>query len=273
MKQTRPKKLFKERFGQANHFLITSLVGLNFVETEKDIKKPEEFRTSWNPKDVRNSVRRSRHYILNSFLVVAVDSLDMYISLIYKGDNKLHYSKQLEAIYSSAGQSVYNKCIDIGEHYQINPVVMALVDVLITWRNNTTHYFAKNALSTKTCLVLNQNKSVIQENYCGLEVHNLIDKVEKGETFTFKEAASLIKATHHYVEEIDRHVIKNLDICDYTYKTVLSELKNNVTFRKQFFEAKDKRRERFVENYILQEVGKVDLRVIEKCLMISKTDI
>ena len=58
MKRTIARKEFKEQFGQSNHFLITSLIGLNIIEKSEEIIKPEEFSTSWNPKDKNNSLSK-----------------------------------------------------------------------------------------------------------------------------------------------------------------------------------------------------------------------
>lgn len=45
--------------GQANHFLITILIGLDEV-SKGQVKKPDTLDVCWNPKDVRASVERSR---------------------------------------------------------------------------------------------------------------------------------------------------------------------------------------------------------------------
>ena len=76
---SKPRKDVKKILGQANHFLITILVGLDSVK-KNNITLPTEFRTSWNPKDKIRSVMRTREYILNSSLAWAVDCLDSYLS-------------------------------------------------------------------------------------------------------------------------------------------------------------------------------------------------
>lgn len=81
MKQTKARKEFKKKFGQQNHFLITSLIGLDYLENNY-VECPESFSTSWNPKDKKQSVRRSRDFLLQSFLTSAVDGIDMYISML-----------------------------------------------------------------------------------------------------------------------------------------------------------------------------------------------
>ena len=60
-------KIFKNEIGQANHFLITILVGLDGVHDNK-INIKEEFSTSWNPKNRIDSANRSREFAKKSAL-------------------------------------------------------------------------------------------------------------------------------------------------------------------------------------------------------------
>ena len=50
--RTDARATFKDLLGQANHFLITILVGLNGVRSGAT-QIDEEFRTSWNARSVR----------------------------------------------------------------------------------------------------------------------------------------------------------------------------------------------------------------------------
>ena len=73
-------KKFKKEIGQANHFLITILVGLDGVKSGK-VEKNDEFSAAWNPKDVVASAERSRIYTIKASLAWVVDCLDMYLRL------------------------------------------------------------------------------------------------------------------------------------------------------------------------------------------------
>ena len=75
------RKRFKDSMGQANHFLITALIGLEYINNN-EVSCPESFSTSWNPKNKKSSVERTRLYILKSSLSWAIDCLDTYL-LIY----------------------------------------------------------------------------------------------------------------------------------------------------------------------------------------------
>jgi hypothetical protein len=78
LSRTRARWAFKDLLGQANHFLITILVGLDGVR-KSTVTVAEEFRTSWNPQDRVRSADRSRMFALDLSLVRAVDSLDTYM--------------------------------------------------------------------------------------------------------------------------------------------------------------------------------------------------
>ena len=145
MKRTIARKEFKEQFGQSNHFLITSLIGLNIIEKSEEIIKPEEFSTSWNPKDKNNSARRSRSFLLGSFLSYAVDGVDMYLSLLNKKP-KVIEDPEFSLLFDSAGQSVYKKVVGIESYFKIDKTLTCLVFLMITWRNNIVHAMADNKL-------------------------------------------------------------------------------------------------------------------------------
>ena len=77
---SKPRKKFKDSMGQANHFLITALIGLDYIDNIDNVECPPSFSTSWNPRDKKASIYRTRQYILNSSLAWSVDCLDSYFS-------------------------------------------------------------------------------------------------------------------------------------------------------------------------------------------------
>src|SRR4051812_19356966 len=87
----------------------------------------------------------------------------------------------------------------------------ALVEVLITWRNNTLHDLADNKVSQASRDALAQHAADIRENYRGLIVEELADKAEAGASLTFKETASLINAAHEFVKEVDSRLLASFD--------------------------------------------------------------
>ena len=73
-------KKFKKRMGQANHFLVTTWIGLDAVATG-DAQQRETFNVCWNPHDINFSVKRSKEFLVNAALSWTVDNLDMYLRM------------------------------------------------------------------------------------------------------------------------------------------------------------------------------------------------
>lgn len=272
MKQTPARNRFKQQFGQANHYLVTSLVALHHLEVS-DIKgAPPELHTTWNPKDRTVSIHRTRLFTLQSILGSAVDSIDMYISLLYRKPN---YIRNLELCseLDGANRSVQKKVYAVAAHYHIDPMILALVDVLITWWNNVVHELAENTLRPETRTSLKENSEKISETYRGLVVDRLPQKAEEGVGLTFKETASLINAAHHFVEHVDAAVIERLDmesLCIDLVRDALESKDQSSNFGAKYYSLPSEKRRRFIQNWLTNVFGIGDQSnsTIEACLQI-----
>src|SRR5882724_2955678 len=71
--------IFKTLIGNANHLIITALVGLDAIEQGIVTKGPEELHAALSPIDPVASAKRSRRMLLDMALVRSVDALDVYI--------------------------------------------------------------------------------------------------------------------------------------------------------------------------------------------------
>ncbi len=269
MKQTPARTRFKSYFGQANHYLVTALVGLHHLDSSDITSAPPELHAAWNPKNKKSSIQRTKIFALQSILGSAVDAIDMYISLLYRKPNYLSNTR-LESELDAANRSVQKKVIAIASHYQVEPCVFALLDILITWRNNVIHVLAENTLRVETRKTLIDNKDKIAECYRGLIIDNLADKAEKGDGLTFKEAASLINAAHHFVEQVDSAVIKAIDIDVLCLRLVQDEIDNKEksnSFYIKYNSLTPEKRQRFVRIWLANNYGIVDIdeALIERC--------
>lgn len=268
---------FKKHFGQANHYLVTSLVALHNLNASPIAKAPEELRMAWSPKDKEASVIRSRNFVLQSFLGWAVDSIDMYLSLLNRKPNYLQ-NLTLTARLDGAGRSVLQKAQIFSECYRVHPVTHALIDVLITWRNNVFHELADNKIKQESREVLLSNATYIAENYRGLDVSDLPSKAEKGASLTFKETASLINAVHHYVQEIDTAVLGAFDpitFCTEAVKDAINNKKQETGFAAKYLSLPIEKRRRFLRNWFMNSYGlsEIDEKVLESCLIIQKNNV
>lgn len=267
MDKTIARKKFKTEFWQTNHFLITSLIWIDSIEKWLVKEKPIDFSTSWNPKDIKRSCERSRIFILKSFLWWTVDALDMYIQSLRKKPNYFFNDSKATSIIDGAGNSVYNKAINLWDYLKIDKVLVSLIDILITWRNNVIHYYWENNLLKETEKVIKDNEETIKREYCWIEISSIFNKVKKWDILTFKEVASLIKATHNFVEQIDKKVIAKLNLDDFCYEILIEEFKNNSNFRKKLYSLKKERKKEFLNNFLKINIwiDESDYKLIEKC--------
>ena len=206
---SRAFRKFKTEIGQANHFLITIMIGLDAVEDGAE--KRESFNTTWNPESKTASVARSKHYAIKSALAWTVDNLDMYLRLCNREPRLYSDSESTEI--ADTGHSIYKKfrCV-INNHKELTLDKFAYVDLLICWRNNTVHFDAENQLMHDS---LNYFKNVpandVVTNKYHLDVSQMLDRFNRGECPTFKEAATLISMTIHFVEELDSILLRDID--------------------------------------------------------------
>lgn len=274
MKKTLARIQFKKHFGQANHHLITSLVALHTLEKSSVIQAPVELRTAWTPKDKYASVMRSRIFVLQSFLGWAVDSIDMYLGLLNRKPNYLQ-DESLSSKLDGAGRSVLKKMTIYSDHYKINEITQALIDVLITWRNSVFHELSDNKLRPDSRKTLANKACDIAEIYRGLEVSRLAEKAEKGDSLTFKETASLINAAHHFVQELDEKILAVFDpmkFCKEATQDALDAKDQGTGFAAKYLGLTPEQRFRFLRNWLMNEYGYAEPTeaILGECSLMKK---
>jgi len=275
MKQSSARRTFKRNFGQANHYLVTCLVGLHTLEHSDINKAPVELHAAWSPKDKASSIYRSKHFVLQSFLGWAVDSLDTYLGLLNRRPSYLQ-DFEFKARIDGFGRSVSKRMQAYASHYSISNETTALMDVLITWRNNVFHELSDNRLKPDTLQALEEHASSISTKYRGLMVASLPQKAHAGDPLTFKEGASLINAVHEFVRETDEAILQRLDVCSF-YSEAIQDAIDDTTAGNSFF-AKYKslgaeQRKRFVENWLVNTQGFSDVSIEPNapCLQLQRT--
>lgn len=209
------RRHFKQRIGQANHFLITALIGLDGVKSKK-FTLPEDFSTSWNPRSVERSAERSIRFILNASLGWVVDNLDSYFIEANRKPSIIE-DKRIRNEYDTIGRSVNKrfelfyqeackKCNEIDKY-------AALVALAIQWRNNIVHFGANNELDDKYKFILTQYKAFYMDEFRHLDVTEMLKSFEsKDNDPSFKEVTSMINAIHKFVELLDAFFLDSLDI-------------------------------------------------------------
>lgn len=221
---SRAFRKFKTEMGQANHFLITIMIGLDAVEDGAE--KRESFNTTWNPENRTTSVVRSKKYAIKSALAWTVDNLDMYLRLCNREPRLYHEEESAEI--ADTGHSVYKKfrCV-INNHKELALDKIAYVDLLISWRNNTVHFDAENKLMTESIdYFRNIPEDDVVANTYHLDVNRMLERFNSGDCPTFKEAATLISMTIHFVEELDGILLRDIDQYRFLETSLFKILKN-----------------------------------------------
>jgi hypothetical protein len=213
--------------GFAPKRLITILVGLSAVERGLIKGAPPELRTTWNPRDPAASAARSRIMVLEMTLVRATDALDAYISWSRR-EPALVQREELKKSIDSAQQSVFTKFCALKVAFGgLDPVICALIEVMITWRNKSVYTLSENLISRTTMSAIDAHKERIKNEFSGLLVDHLFTDFERGGPPTFKEMASFIRATQSLVESLDAMQLSALVARDYLHSFVLTLLTRN----------------------------------------------
>ena len=211
LNESAARRHFKDVLGNANHLIITILVGLYAVEQRLISECPAELRTAWNPKDPAASANRSRVMMLQMSLVRATDALDMYLSLARRKP-ALIQDTALQQRMDACGHSVFGKFAVMRDAFLTkNPVISALVEVMIAWRNRQVHSLADSEVSSKTWEILQSNSEWVKNEFRGMEVDRLFSDFGKEAPPSFKEIASFIRATQEVVRLLDSHLLTNLE--------------------------------------------------------------
>lgn len=211
------KRSFKKRIGNANHLLITILVGLDEIESGNVVKSPS-FSTSWNPKNPVVSAKRSSRFALNSALSWAIDNLDAYFIISHQKPTIIE-GEDLSNAISGAGQSVslkldtFNRFLSRANKPDEDKYA-AMVALGIQWRNNTTHFDAANKLEKPYISVLKdkRNKQWFMDTFQSLDIAESLKRFNKGESPSFKEVTAIIRAIHVFVSMLDDYLLSSVDV-------------------------------------------------------------
>tara|TARA_R110002096_G_scaffold401123_1_gene597894 strand:- start:2036 stop:2974 length:939 start_codon:yes stop_codon:yes gene_type:complete len=211
---SRARKTFKRLLGQANHYLITILIGLDYIK-QYDVSLPDDFKTSWNPKDKTSSSIRSREFAIKATLSLAIDSLDAYLGLCHRKPS-LYQNKELYENAGGAGQSVDKKFIVLSEYIDWTTIpnfdkYFALTNLALKWRNRLIHFFAENDINEDVRNVLKNNKDFFFDNFQGLDIDRLLDNFDNSKTPSFKEITSIIRSIHKCVQLADEYLLNNIN--------------------------------------------------------------
>ena len=209
--ESKALKHFKRNVGVCNHLLITNLVGLDGI-IYQNITKRDGFHTVWNPKDIKSSVDRARIYDLKSTVIWLCTFLDEYLMSLNREPRLLN--EEISNKFDDAGG--VKERLDIISNFVFNnkkPITYYMVRYLIGFRNKLIHSNVKENLLNDVNKELLTCKTLTQETYSGLIIDDLIKDYENNQfKITFKEVASLVKATIDFIYIVDEDIINNIEV-------------------------------------------------------------
>ena len=175
LRNSAARRTFKKTLGNANHHIVTAMVGLDAIERGIVTEAPDGFPARWNPRSQSTSARRSRRLILEMALVRSVDALDTYFSWTNRKPFLIQ-DKKFKAELDGMGRSVSGKFRAFERYAKpSDDVLSALVATSIGWRNKAVHSQDEDRLRYQVVVVLEQNAEEIRDRFRGLEVDELLD--------------------------------------------------------------------------------------------------
>lgn len=209
--RSRPRSAFKTLLGNANHLIITALVGLDAVERGVVHEVPKDLRVAWSPKDAVSSARRSRRLILDMALIRAIDAVDVYLREAVRKP-ALVQSVDFRRSLDSAGLRIFQKLQAVEHHCaNLDSLPLAIIFLMVAWRNRSAHSEADCDAPQHHLDLLRLRANELADRFRGLDADMLLGGYDAVRPTTFKEVASMINAAHHLVAELDSRLLASLD--------------------------------------------------------------
>ncbi len=246
-----PRRAFKQSLGQANHFLITILVGLDAVEDGSARQRPG-MPVSWNPQDPARSAARSRGFAARAAFGLLFDCIDAYTWEILGDPPIVQCDKDRAALRKAADSTA--RFEDLAKLVgQKEGSAWALLNLGRAWRHRLVHTRSDATPDGNAIAALRKHKDDIKVTYAGLDIEKL-QKSFPGEPH-LKETTAMIRAGHQFVEAADRELLTGFDQCAYAKQALASHLRPlELSARKvrvsNIWGQDDKRRQRAVLNVL-----------------------
>ena len=240
LRESTARKQFKDLAGQANHFMLTILVGLDAVK-DGSVTIDPEFSAAWNPRDHVASASRSRQFALKASLAWVIDALDAYCRTARRRPTIIATDLVRQEI--DAAHSLGERLRILGRATaQEDSINQHLIQLAIVWRNRLVHTVGENELRDSTRDGLAWLREIAAKEFQGFSVDLAISHATTARPSapTFKEVASMIRAAHRFVQEADSQLLAALDTRRYFYDALRDYVAHDVERRVQNVWGKDR---------------------------------
>lgn len=184
-----------------------------------------------------------------------VDCLDMYLRLINRSPSII-FDEIFKNQIDGEGKSVYKKANIVADFCGMNDSIeYAMVDLMISWRNNLTHFDIDNKIRDASRNILLEKKDIIRDAYRHLDVEEMLKSFYSKKILTFKETASLFRSLINFVYSSDAYFINNLDDVFYADRVLIHYISENPNVRIDNIFSKDKVKKEHSLIEILKQYG------------------
>lgn len=211
--KTRPFRDYQAKIGSATYLINTIAVGLELVAEGGD--KPSPLHIKWQkPTDPRNIASQARAFALLAVINLAVDAVDCYLREMGRL-TWLPADGEVRAILTKAATREGGRAYSLPDRarsllsslQRSEPILVAMLDVMASWRNMVVHSGADRTIAAAEEEVLSAAAAYLSETYARLDIRKLLDNFRERKNPSLKEATSLVAATHNLVRALDDAVI------------------------------------------------------------------
>lgn len=214
-------KNFLKDIGESVHSMNTIAVALSYLENEIP---PKGLEISWNPKSLKTSKLKARHYAESASYVYSAENIFEYLEKISK--NPLWNYKDINFLGDEKKAiKTYNFLSQIPD---ITKPMAIFCELLCHWRNRIVHLSISNAdLSNKKKQILIENATDIYAKFHHFDIEQALTNF-KNKKITLKDTSTLITIAIKCMRTVDEHFQKGISNIE------LSKLKNYILEDKNF---------------------------------------
>lgn len=237
----------KDAIGQVNHFLLTSMIGLQELR-DADPDDLEDLPGQWNPKNQDASITRSQRFVRSATLVWVVDALDALCTAM-GSDHPEVFEDETRTILGR--RSVAAKVSALAPlHDRVGPRVHSdLVKVAVLWRNGLVHYTGSERLPQDVRGRIQRMLAADREKFRDLDPIDLLARYTAAEAPRLKEVASIVQAATSWIMDLDRAVVSLVDPEAHA-KRLFKEYLTKPPKRGKFLVADKPKRRRILETFL-----------------------
>ena len=233
-------KRYKKSHGRENQFFITSYIGISKIQSVDD--KPDDLRTSWKPQNIQSAKEEAKLFVQRSSLVYSVSAFEAYLSdFIVSQIIPLNVIKTEELANVFLGKSISKKIevltTEAPELKNIKEYYLTITSIY--WLNKLIHLVVRK-LSGDIKGNLKSHREGFEEDYCKLNIEELIEHYDIDKVPTYKETLSMMSSLRNFAHKIDGYFMSRYHV-EYIVHNIKRLIKEGKIKRIDFSQNENKR--------------------------------